>query len=1073
MTARRPRSRSGRHETTGPSSLLIWRAMKWRAGSSVMFFVVAVAAVMAATAGPIYLRSADQSLVSGALGKAPIIETGVTLMPVVEPFTEPGRLLSVAESVPGGAGDKAQDRFGSPIVTVDVSTRYDVAASGSLDTIDFIARTGACAHIHVVSGHCPSGPDQVAISTRTAHLIGAHVGGIMRPVSAVEKTSGHADGKTAGPALVVAALYVAGNPGATFWWGSDYFPFGTFSKSTGELLDDGFMTLGGATALAPSEASSDWVQLPLRPSSVDASAVPGLLNSLAIWQGSLQSTAQSAGLVASSRLATVLELSESQEGFARTIITVISLQLLLLALLVLYAVARATSVLREPDVRVAQLRGVPRGRIVRLGLREPFILLVAAMPVGVVLTYLLLSTADRHILGPAAITGVDSLTIGAALGGGAAGLIAAALGSRGLFTVRTAPDGTSRNAKQRQTRNAAVLDALGLALAVAGIVELVGQSGHQQTTVEPVVYLGPGLVALGAGILAARLVPLAARGVSRIFQWSKRVAVTLASRDLARSAGIARQVLVPTIATGLLVFGIAGLAVADGNHATQAEFQLGAPFVVHVQPRPGVDFLTAVQQADPSGTEAMAVVDINGSDGRTLAVDTSRFAAIASWPAGLSSQSAESVARTMSPKVPPERDLAASDRIDVTISAATALVPPPEMQVTLFGVQADSESTIDLGHIEKGTHVYSSSLFGLCQSGCRIDEFYLSWDGVTVPPKNSTPAQRNTIADQAKLAAAYHITMISIASVRDGKTTPDSMDFSKSGTWLGSPSAIPTPSATGLELKLDLVSARGEPTFSPIDLPGTLTAVATDDTVALDSTPGQPSRVFPIGLDGTELTARPAVLVPVLPHDGNDASMMSLNLVQREQASTTIDASFQIWCKRAPSKALLARFESRGIEVMSISRATSALATIGRSGPSYGFDLYGLAAVGAGLLALGALLFSIASDTRERRIEFAGLSAIGVPRKTLLRSLIIESTAVSLTGVAVGMAAAVLSASLALRFLPEFPPGRIGPPLQVGLPWVDLVATGLAMFVLLETAAIAANVLLLRGVRPDLLRLSR
>ncbi len=1041
-----------------------------------MFFVVAVAAVMAATAGPIYLRAADQSLVSGALAKAPIIETGVTIAPVSEPFTEPARLLAVADGVPGGVGGAHGDRFGAPILTVDISTRYAVAATGALDTIDFISRTGDCGHIHIVSGHCPSGPGQVVISTRTAQVLGAHVGGLMHPISAVQARPGSgrpSSGGHAGPALVISGLYVEGAPGAAFWWGSDYFAFGTPAGHNGELLDDAFMTLPGATAFAASEASSDWVQLPLRTSTVHASAVPGLLNSLALWEGALPSTVESAGLVASSRLPTVLGLAESQESFARTIITVISLQLLLLALLVLYAVARATSVLREPDVRVAQLRGVPRGKIVRLGLREPFILLVVAMPVGVLLTYLLLSTADRHILGPAGITGVDSLTIGAALGGGAAGLIAAALGSRGLFSVRTAPDGTSRNAKQRQTRNAVVLDSLGLALAVAGVVELVGQSGHQQTTVEPVVYLGPGLVALGAGILAARLVPIAARGVSHIYQWSKSVAITLASRDLARSATIARQVLVPTIATGLLVFGAAGLVVADANHSTQAEFQLGAPFVLHVQPRPGVNLLTAVQQADPSGKEAMAVVDINASDGRTLAVDTSRFAAIASWPVGLSSDSAQAIARALTPTVPPERDIAPGDSIDVTISAPTSLVPPPEIQVTLFGEQADSESTFDLGHITKGTHVYSSSMFGLCQSGCRLDEFYLSWDGVTVPPKKSTPEQRQEIAAQALRAAAYQVRMSSIASVSGGKTTPDSMDFTKSGTWLGSPAAIPTPTTTGLELDLDFTSSKGQPTVSPIDLPPTLPAVATEDAIALDSTPGQPAKVFPIGLDGTELTAQPLVVVPVIPHDGDDASMLSLGLLEREQASTTIDAAFQIWCKQAPSKALLARFESRGIEVMSISRSTSALTSIGRSGPSFGFDLYGLAAAGAALLALGALLFSIASDTRERRIEFAGLSAIGVPKKTLLRSLILESTVVSLVGVAVGVASAVLSASLALRFLPEFPPGRIGPPLQVGLPWVDVILTGLAMFVLLETAAIAANILLLRGVRPDLLRLAR
>lgn len=583
-TASRSDGRPGRGKL---KPLLIWRSLKWRAGSSAMFLVVAVAAIMAATAGPIYLRAADQSLVSAALGQAPPVDTGVTLSAAPNRSVTPAQLLAAAATVPGGEGASGSDRYGAPILTIDMTATLDLAATQSIGRIDFVSRTGVCAHLHLVSGTCPTAPGQVAISSRTAQAIGVHVGGLLHPIvtKGTPSTSAKSSPKT--KILRVSALYMLPNPSAPYWWDGIFFPFGTGSPTV-PRFDDGFMTVAGATALASSIAASDYVQLPLRTTTVDSSSIPMLVGSLNKWQSRLQSSAsssaRSSSIVAATLLPTVIGQAESEEHFARTIVALISLQLVLLALLVLYAVTRATSVMREPDVRVAQLRGLPRRRIARLALREPFVLLVVALPIGVGLTYILLSVVDRHVLGPSASTRVDSLALGAALTGGAAGLVSATIASRSLFTLRGevgsngasgSASSSSTAAKQRRSRHAALLDAFGLALAAAGVAALIGQSGHSQATVGPVSYVGPGLVALGAAILAARLLPFAAGLVVRVSTWSRAVAITLASRQLARSATLARQVLIPVIATGLLVFGVAGLAVAGRNHATQAEFSMG------------------------------------------------------------------------------------------------------------------------------------------------------------------------------------------------------------------------------------------------------------------------------------------------------------------------------------------------------------------------------------------------------------------------------------------------------------------------------------------------------------------
>lgn len=1037
--------------------MLIWRAVRWRAGSSAMFFAVAIAAIMSATAGPIYLRAADQSLVAKALASAPVVETGLTLTPESGNYRPPRELLDGARSIPGG-GRHGSDLYGSPITTVDASGQLFNPLAGRDDTIDFVYRTWACARLDIVSGHCPRAAGEVVLSTRTARAISAHLGGVVHPLS----------GGVSATSLRIVGLFMPRDATASYWWGGDYFAFGTPTK-TGEILDDGFMSESGATALAPHLPTSDWLQVPLRTQAVQASAVPGLLSALDKWSAQV---ARASGIAVATRLGTVAARGEAEEHLATTIVTFVSLQLVLLALLVLYSVARATSALRATDVRVAELRGLPRRRIARLALREPTLLLLAALPIGIGLTYALLSAIDGHVLGAGSSTTVDSLALGAAVLGCLAGLVSVVFGSRGLLTGDSS-GGAVADSNQRRNRNTTMLDALGIGLAIAGVAELVGESGSRQGRVEPIAYLGPGLVALGAAILAARLLPLAGRLLARAYEWSSATALTLAARALARKPALCRQVLIPSIATGLLVFGVAGLAVARTNHLTQADFTVGAPVVLKVQPRSGVNVLTAVRKADPGGKEAMAAALISANDGVTLALDSSRLAAIASWPTGLSHHSVANLAARLDPKAAPERVIAPGSVLRLLISSSSDLSPRPEVSVEMYQEAAQGELTLSLGEIRPGTHTYATSIAGDCPTGCRLDEFLLDWSGPTAVPAHATAREKGVVAHEVGLARHYSFRLVSMATATGAESRPLRMDFSDAADWQAGAAARATASASGLEMSVDFLTAYGEPTLSPVDLPRLIPAVATGQLVALDSTPEDPRAILPVGLDGGELPARADVVVPALPRVGSDAAMIDLGLAERAQSGPDTGVSFEVWCKQPPSASLLGRFRRDGLRVLSIERASSALAGIEHSGPSFGFDLYALAAIGSVVLALGTLLSSISSAARERRIEFAGLSAVGVPLRTLRRSLFFEATALSLAGAIAGTAAAAFSASIALRFLPEFPPGRIGPPLALGLPWLDVLATGAAMFVLLELAAVLANFVLVRGVTPALMRLAR
>lgn len=1042
--------------------------MRWRAGSSAMLLAVAVAAVMAATAGPVYLRSADQSLVTRALDQASPITRGITLSPEQSNgYAAPGPLRAAAETVPGGSGGR-RARFGAPIVTIVSEVSVPDPSAGGAAAMELVYLSGACRSLRLVAGHCPRTPDEVVLTTRTAAAMHVRVGSRVTP--SARAFSGGPSRSLAG--LVVSGLARAGNPAAPQWWGNNYFSFGQGSSQKPQL-DAGFLSEPGAVSYAGVAPTSDWVDMPLRPRSISASSVPGSLARLTSWSGTLET----AKLIrVDTALASVLSAAGSEEHSAQTIVAVISLELLLLVLLVVYAVARATSSEREPDVRVAELRGLPRRRVARMALREPALLLVAAAPIGLGLTYLVLSAVDSRVL--SASTGLDSLAVAAAVVGCAAGLGSVALGSRNILGNRRA-DETPEQVRQRRIRNALILDSLGLAIAVAGLVELVGQSGHANAAVSPFAYLGPGLVALGAGIVLARLLPALGLAVSRALAWSRRASLTLAARSIARRQAVARQVLVPTIATGLLVFAVAGLEVAASNHAMQAQFSVGAPVVYGVQPHPGVNLLTAVRSADPSGREAMAAAKVTTSNGTTLAVDTSRFAAVASWPATLSATTASEVARELSPPAPPPRIVPNARALEISVDAAASLSPGPDMQLALFDEQGQGEVNVDFGSVAAGSHVYRASLAGLCPSGCRLDQLLLTWAG---PSRRLTPASRNRERQQAN---DFRLTVTGMrvvgagagqgASAGTGSAASAPFDalLHRRGAWRGNSSVTVTPAGSGLLLGADFERPSASPTVSSVDLPAVLPSVATSVLVGLDGTPSNPRGVLALGLDATPLNTHADTVVPALPGAGNDAAMIELGFAEAAQVGQQQDVTWQVWFHRPPSRTLLHRLERAGVTILARHDSSAVLAGIDHTGPSFGFDLYGLAAAGAALLALGALLFSVASDARRRRVELAGLSAVGVPRGTLLSSLVVESTVLSVAGAAGGTVAAALSAFFALRFLPEFPPGRVGPALDVAVPWVDVALTGLAMLVLLEIAAVVANVVLVRGIRPDLLRLSQ
>ena len=149
---------------------LLTSGLRWRFGSSLAMLVIAVAAVATGAFGPIYLHSANQSVLNGALASAPPGNRGLTLEPVRG--NESPRLLRAAEQAPRPGGGTRW--FGKGITTAEAG--FNTVAGNETYSAALMARSGVCAHLVLVTGSCSTQTATVVMSARSAHEIGLRVG---------------------------------------------------------------------------------------------------------------------------------------------------------------------------------------------------------------------------------------------------------------------------------------------------------------------------------------------------------------------------------------------------------------------------------------------------------------------------------------------------------------------------------------------------------------------------------------------------------------------------------------------------------------------------------------------------------------------------------------------------------------------------------------------------------------------------------------------------------------------------------------------------------------------------------
>ena len=1027
-------------------SLLI-QALRWRATSSLILLVVATAAILVAAIGPIYLLASDESVIKNTLEATSLSDRGLTLtadQPVsfaLAPAQQMAQQAMQAASQP-----TPKQWFGTPIRTVlmPISLPGTASATEGFQT-DLVAREGVCSHLHLIGGRCPLQGNETMISDRSARQLGLALGGqIPYKLEATQPLS----------ELTVVGVFVPGDLRDSYWFARNFFTFAppppTLGPSPPFSLDAFFVTETMIESLPFIGFPRVTEELPLELDKVKQANLSTLQADLAAYTLSIN---ERLSVSTASKLPATLAQLEDEEGQMAAIVALATVQLVLLALIVLNGVVSASAQTREHEVALARLRGHGRLGVLAVGLREPLALLLVAFPLGIALAWLTVRLILSRLLLPGTPVALDALTFAAAAGALAGGVAAAIFGGGRLLMRALHEQLRSKPGQGGRGRFGQVADAVMVTLAAAGLIELSASGILRGGAGSPLAVIAPGLLVLAGAVIAMRLLPIVFAPLVRATSRSNASGSFLATRRLVRLPDVSRQLLVPALALGLATFGVSAWSIADANRSELASFQVGADRVLIVQTAPGVDLLAAVRSVDPSGHLAMAAVRYASPGGNLLAVDSSRLGAVASWPVGIANRDATGTTRWLSPATEPSITVR-GNAIRIGVDGQQLADLSPSLQATVVDANGQAQD-LAVGPLLQGNHEYIGSLPAACGAGCRVTAITL-----TLP-----------FGVVAKSAISLLITSLEQAAGPQGPWQTVPSGWSEPAEWRpGSSDVTIAGGGNSSDLALSFANRGGDDLLMSADVPLALPAVVTPDEISLDGQ-GNDAAIHAEGIDGSSILLDGRVHAGALPRLGPSGVLVDLTLLRREQRTIALPRVEQeVWLSPQAAPDIEQRLANKGVTVASVDRAADLKAHLDGEGLALAFDLTLFAAAAAAILAIGSTVFALAEGARRLSYEVAILRACGWTVPAVVRGVFGEQGVVLAAACAIGLGGGVAGALLAIPSVPEFTEATWNLPLQYNLPLIALGAVFTAFLVVLLATAIAASLVVLRSAGPSQLR---
>jgi hypothetical protein len=911
------------------------------------------------------------------------------------------------------------------------------AGRGNTALLRAASLSGIAAHAALIAGRWPAAPGgsrpgaiPAALPASAAALLHVRVGDVLRL----------RDRNTNAPlSFDITGVFV---PRQGPYWRLSYIPASGMSAIGGSITYGPLLVSQAAFGPALTMSSGSWVAQPDMAAFSDADLAP-VSASVAALSASLPNSSLLTGAQLITSLPSLLAAMGSNLTVARSVLVISALQLLVLAIAALLAVARLLAAQREGEIALLVARGATRSQLTRLTAAEVIplsaLVSIAGALAGIWLAGVL---AGAGPLGPAGLrlagrAGSWPDALGAAV-------VVAVVAVASLLAPGLAPRPTAmwtRRARQVMVARA------GLDIALVVLAVLAGWQLRQYSAVsdggaagiDPVLALAPALALAAGSVITLRLLPLAARTTDRLAARGRGLTASLASWQFSRMPirqGSAALLLIMAVATGTLA--LAQHESWTRSASDQAAFAAGGDVRVDL-PAPLEPGRVGAVTAARGVTDSMAVaVQSQASPGEVVALDSAQAPQVARLRSDESRLPPGRLFRAITPSsglpgvvLPAPQPGARAGTIQLTatlgpaasvpagsISELAAKLGPVTVTLTVLD-RTGSAYQVAAGALvaDERPHVLVASLGG---KQARYPLRVAAITATFLLPLRAVPSMALTVSG------------LPLAGWTDDASSPALANMQASQAVQG-PSAAPGGGSAHVTRKAATFTF--DPGYgytvalgsaAPEQIPGQLTLLPPAARVAaipaiatrafMDANSLAIGSVVPTTLDGAPVPLRIVAEVssfPTITAPGG-ALVTDLGRLQEYLARQSLPALpvTAWWLATADGgvPAALAASVPAGTDITSA--AGLAMATTGN--PLSAAPQLALLAMAAAatLLAIMGFWVSIAADAHQRRAETALLAALGVTRREAALQLCLEKLLLSLPSAALGVLLGTLVARL-------------------------------------------------------------
>jgi FtsX-like permease family protein len=813
------------------------------------------------------------------------------------------------------------------------------------------------------------------------------------------------------------------------------------------------------------------------------------LSAISASAGVIGASGLLSGLTLTTNLPAVLANTGDNVAVARSLLGISALELLVLTVAALLAVARLLAAQREGETALLTARGATKWQLTGLTAAEVIPLSLVTAGVGGIggiwlarvlgSTLYSSSTADGALAGGISLgasgTWLDALYAALAI----AVLSIAAL----LYPVLRPGRGAAQVRRGRQAvlsgATRAGADLALIALAVLACWQLrrysaVSTSASGPSAIDPVLVLAPALALAGGTVLTLRLLPAAARVVDRVSAAGRGLTSALAGWQFSRQPlrqGGAALLLVMAVGTGTLA--LAQHQSWTRSAADQAAYVTGGDARVDLTVPLAPGATTTISQAP--GVQAAMAVSVNpvATPAEVVAIDAAQAPKVALLRADQSSLPPTALLRSITPTSPPGGQLISGRptavQFTVTLSRAPLDSVTAEFTVT-DATGAAYQLSSGLFTADGRPHVLTASLGGTDAAyPLRLTQVTLFY---------TLPAKRVTTPVTLTVAGATPSTWTAVASspelddqLNDGQIYGPSGNPQATG-WQSTPGGATLTFTPGYGLwaanpfghPVITEPLAGQVTLSaPVAVPAAVPAIATQTFDGMNNT--HLGTIVQTTISGVTVPAKIVAVVNAFPTISGAGLVMDLPtleafLVGHNTEPVSVN---QWWLSTANGQvpASLTKAVPPGATITG--SAALAAATVGDPLSAAPQQVLLAMAVAAALLAISGFWVSIAANVRQRRAENALLAALGVNQRSAAVQLFLEKLLLSVPAAALGLILGCVVASLLVPAVTLSPTAQIPVPPPVTL--FDLGQTVPLAVAVAVIPALAAALVIFR--RPD------